>query len=178
MVFVDPALEEKADVHFLGPYYPYKVRGAKNPKFDVYSGIVLDLKIDRKAAALLYFYRRINPLVHSDITVCTVPSSDPEKLETGIRLLGMRLALNNRTDGTLCLVRTKSVTKATAGGPRSVAVHKDSTEVREIEKVRDAEILLLDDVTTSGASMIAAKELLIAAGAASVKCLALGKTTH
>jgi phosphoribosylpyrophosphate synthetase len=179
MVFVDPAREESSEILFLGPYHPYRINGVKNPKFKLnpYSGLILDLK-DRKVAAILYFFRRVDPLVHPKVAICVIPSSNPEKRDTGIRVLGVRLALNDRVDATSCLVRTKFVQKAALGGPRSVAVHMDSIEVRDIERVRGAEVLLLDDVTSTGASMIASKRLLLDAGAKSVKCLALGKTTH
>jgi predicted amidophosphoribosyltransferase len=40
------------------------------------------------------------------------------------------------------------------------------------------EVLLLDDVTTSGSSLEACKRLLLDAGAAAVKCAALGRTAE
>ena len=41
---------------------------------------------------------------------------------------------------------------------------------------RGKTIIIFDDVTTSGASMIAAKKLLYDAGAIDVYCIAIGKT--
>jgi phosphoribosylpyrophosphate synthetase len=181
MVFTDPSLEAGERIHFLAPYYPYwenKARRLRNARFDAFSGLILDLK-KKQGPALLYFYRRIDPLLNQKIVICSVPSSDPSKLEPGIRLLGMRLALNDRTDGTACLVRTDAIPAAHQGGPRDVGLHLYSITVNDPEGIiPDSEILLLDDVTTSGASMIASRQLLLKAGASSVKCLALGETTR
>jgi predicted amidophosphoribosyltransferase len=179
MVFVDSAQEQSDEILFLDHYHPYRIGGEKNAKFrsTPFSGLILDLK-ERKVPAVLYFFRLVDQLIHPNISVCVVPSSDPQKIDTGIRVLGVRLAIGNRIDATGCLVRTKFVPKAALGGPRSVKTHLDSIEVRDPEKIRGAEVLLLDDVTTSGASLIACRQLLSEAGAKSVKCLALGQTTH
>lgn len=175
MIFTEGRLEESDATGFLAEYYRYKINGEKNPKWNAFCGFVLDLK-DKKASGLLYFFKRVNPLIAKDVVICTVPSSDPEKTQTGIRLLALQLCSAGRLDGTGCLVRTRKVEKASHGGPRSVGLHLDTIRVSNEHIIKDAEVLLLDDVTTTGASIFACQRLLLDAGAGIVKSFALAKT--
>lgn len=54
----------------------------------------------------------------------------------------------------------------------------NSIRVEHAELIQGREVLLLDDVTTSGNSLVACRQLLLEAGAARVKYMALGRTTH
>jgi Phosphoribosyl transferase domain len=176
VIFIDEQWENGATIQFVGNYQVYWLRnGQKNPKFDPFSGYILDVK-KSYTTGLLYFAQRINPLVARDVVICCVPSHDATKTQSGIRTLAQRLALSNRVDATHCLVRASTVPKAAHGGKRSVQIHLDSIRVNDPELIRDKEILLLDDVTTTGSSLVACQKLLIDAGARRVKCLALGKT--
>jgi predicted amidophosphoribosyltransferase len=54
----------------------------------------------------------------------------------------------------------------------------DSIKVVKPDLIKGRRVLLLDDVKTSGNSLIACKELLLKAGAKEVVMVALGRTTH
>ena len=59
---------------------------------------------------------------------------------------------------------------------RSRKVHYDSIRVSGELSVEDEDVLLLDDIFTSGNSLLACRDILIANGARSVEMLALGRT--
>lgn len=80
------------------------------------------------------------------------------------------------TDATLCLRRVKSIPKLSVGGNRELSIHFESIEVKNAQLIQNKNVLLLDDVSRSGNSLRAGKELLLKAGASKVKCVALGKT--
>ena len=109
-----------------------------------------------------------------------MPSFRPTtKVDTGLKRLVRRLVANNdadRVDATSCLVRARHFDKLAHGGDRSIDVHLKSIVVVHEELIEDEEVLVLDDVTTSGNSLEACKQLLLQAGARRVQKLALGKT--
>lgn len=167
------SIADDQEVHHLGHYFPYK--GGSNPKFDSFSGKILDLK-QSKPGAINYFYEEINELLKEGIVIATVPSSDPAKTESGIVLLGRKLAGNNRYDGTSCLVRHTQIKKLADGGHRGPEVHLNSIRVENIELIRNRTVLLLDDISSTHNSLITCKGLLLEAGAEKVTCYAVGQT--
>lgn len=176
-IFSITRLNDQNTITALRPYRPYRSYGVINPDFDGYSSMVLNLK-NIHDSAIQYFYNRLNPIIFGqDLVICYVPSSDPAKTNTGIRRLATRLAAQNgRTNATECLVRTKKIDKLATGGNRDIQVHLDSIKVDRAELIKNKTVLLLDDVTTSHNSLLAGKQLLLAAGAKNVYCLALAQT--
>lgn len=165
-------------VSHLVPYYPYTVHGVKNPKFDKTSGLLLDLK-NRNSPAVAYFATKLMGVAKQGHVVCVVPSHDPAQKNSGVRDVA-NLLINKGIliDGTLCLDRTKLIQKLSAGGNRGIQTHLDSIAVINPNIVNGKNVILLDDITTSGHSLQVCKHLLLEAGAASVDCLAFGETTH
>lgn len=158
-------------------YHPWH-RGY-NPHFDKNSSLILDLK-QQKGDAVAHFVElvcsvRING--EGKVAVCIVPSSNPENTESGIRLVAVSLAKKKRlTNATACLKRISRIEKAAHGGPRSLQVHLESIQVTKPSLIRGARVLLLDDVMTTGNSLIACAKLLEAAGAIKVAFLIMGRT--
>ena len=74
------------------------------------------------------------------------------------------------------LYRHTKIKKLSGGGERSLQVHLDSIEVRHEHLIEGRNVLLLDDITTTGFSLCACRLLLLRAGAASVLMFALAKT--
>lgn len=95
---------------------------------------------------------------------------------TGVRKLAMRLAEVKGIDGTDCLVRVITKEKSSQGGERSRDIHLKTMEVRNGEIFNEKHVLLLDDVTTSGSSLLASEQMLLEAGAFHVTKVALGRT--
>lgn len=138
------------------------------------SGKILDLK-EGKPAAVRYFYNLLNEEICDGVTICVVPSSDAAKTESGIGMLGEMLAISGRVDKVYYLKRIRSIDKLALGGSRNKEIHmKTISAVEDIDVFGDI-VLLMDDVTTTGNSLYACKEILLERGAKTVKMFALGK---
>ncbi|MCG3132821.1 MAG: hypothetical protein FLDDKLPJ_03687 [Phycisphaerae bacterium] len=176
----------KGEIAHLVEYHPYWIYdgGSKtrNPAADQNTYLIMDLKgtnTSKRATAVRHFVGELDSLVASNVAFTVVPSHDPAKLTTGVRLLAQALAeRKNRVDATACLVRHTLVDKKSGGGDRSLAVDLRSIRVEQPELLTGGRVVLLDDVTTSGNSFEACRRLLLKAGAAEVQCLAVGKTVR
>ena len=180
MVFREEKLNGTGDIIVYSNYHPYwsnREERIKNPKFDVFSGKILDLK-EGKEAAIKYFFHILDAEINPGVTICVVPSSDPGNKDSGIARLGKMLAESERKDRVYYLQRTQAIPKLSHGGDRSMAVH-----YRTIDTVKDLDItgdivLVMDDVTTSGNSLYACRDILLDRGAEVVEMFALGKTVR
>ena len=177
MVFVNKEWEESDGIVVYSNYHRYwqnREMRIKNPYFDVFSGKILDLK-EGKPEAVKYFYNLLNEEICDGVTICVVPSSDSTKTESGIGMLGEMLAVNGRVDKVYYLKRTKSIDKLALGGNRDKDVHMKTISVVQDIDISGDMVLLMDDVTTTGNSLYACKEILLEQGAKTVKMFALGK---
>ena len=104
-----------------------------------------------------------------------VPSSKAGNLDTGIAKLGIKLADNGRRDRVYFLVRDSSIPKLATGGRRSQNLHMKTIRTLEDMSVEKEIVLLMDDVTTTGNSLYACREVLLRQGAGKVEMFALGK---
>lgn len=162
-------------IYYLGDYHPYRLNDERNKAFDAYSGSILDLK-ERQPRGIDFFHDRLDRLIPEGTILVTVPSHDPASSESGITILARRLSETGRVDATSCLKRITQIEKLTHGGDRSINTHLGSIRVQETDLFKGKTVVLLDDVTTTGNSLLACKNLLIQAGAREVIPLALGKT--
>lgn len=177
MVFVNEAWNQTGDIVVYSNYHKYwldRERKIKNPLFDVYSGKILDLK-EGKMSAVQYFYQLLDPEIRSGVTICVVPSSNAEVKESGIGKLGEMLAGNGRKNKVYFLRRNKSIDKLATGGNRSMETHMKSISTVLDMDIENDIVLLMDDVTTTGNSLYACKEILLQNGAREVEMFALGK---
>ena len=177
MVFINDNWNNTNDIVVYSNYHKYwldRERGIKNPLFDVYSGRILDLK-QGKMSAINFFYNIIDSEICKDVTICVVPSSDAEKTQSGIGMLGEKLAANNRVNKVYYLKRTKSIDKLAYGGNRDKNIHMQTISTIQEMSVKGDIILLMDDVTTTGNSLYACKEILLQNGAEPVEMFAFGK---
>ena len=177
MVFVNEAWNQTGDIVVYSNYHKYwldRERKIKNPLFDVYSGKILDLK-EGKMSAVQYFYQLLDLEIRRGVTICVVPSSNSGVKESGIGKLGEMLAGNGRKNKVYFLKRNKSIDKLATGGNRSMETHmKSISTVLDMDIDNDI-VLLMDDVTTTGNSLYACKEILLQNGAREVEMFALGK---
>lgn len=177
MVFVNEAWNGTGDIVVYSNYHKYwldRERRIKNPLFDIFSGKILDLK-ERKPAAIQYFFNLLNDEICDGVTICVVPSSNAEKVESGIGDLARKLAKEKRVDKVYFLQRKQSIDKFATGGSRNMSLHfRTITTMDEMDITGDI-VLLMDDVTTTGNSLYACKEILISKGAGEVEMFALGK---
>ena len=178
MIFTNESWNDTNEIVIYSNYHKYwldREHGIKNPLFDVFSGKILDLK-EGKSGAIKYFYELINPEICDDVTICVVPSSDENKKETGMTMLGEMLAKDGkRVNKVYYLQRGHSISKLATGGKRDKEVHLNSiTTLDEIDIQGDV-VLLMDDVTTTGNSLYVCKEILLSRGASKVEMFALGR---
>lgn len=177
-IFYNKEWDDSEEVVVYGYYHKYwsVYKQEKNPKFDIYSGKILDLK-EGKELAINYFYNLLNQELCKNITICVVPSHNGES-NSGIIKLGKLLAQDGRIDKVHYLKRIKKIDKLSNGGARGKDIHLDSIEVEKNTNITGDVVLLMDDVTTSNNSLKACKEILLAHGAERVAMFALGKTVE
>jgi hypothetical protein len=167
-----PTTAGNAFVEHLHPYYPYR-----SGKFDRASGRILDFK-EGQAPAIRHYVSALHDEIPGDAVLAVVPPHAPGPAGP-VAEMACRLAQRNeRVDATGCLVRHTRIRKLSRGGRRHVQVHLDSVRVDDAHLIRGRRVTLLDDVTTTGNSLRACKQLLLGAGAQSVRCIALAKTTR
>lgn len=175
-VFYNREWDESENVVVYGYYHKYWTvyKQEKNPKFDIYSGKILDLK-EGNELAINYFYNLLNQELCKNITVCVVPSHDNNP-NSGIIKLGKLLAQDGRIDKVHYLQRMQEIDKLANGGERGLKIHLDSIETDSDTEITGDVVLLMDDVTTSNNSLKACKKILLDHGAEHVAMFALGQT--
>ena len=111
------------------------------------------------------------------ITICVVPSHVKNvRNDSGIAELARMLAWNGRIDKVDYLLRVKSIDKLAYGGNRDVHMQLESIGVNPNMTIEGDVVLLVNDVTTSGASLEACRRILLRNGARHVAMLALGQS--
>ncbi len=176
--FVDPRHNDTNCVFALGEYRPYRSAdgAALNPEFDEFSRQILRLK-RRDQNAIRYFRAELDPLLGSGFAIAVVPGHQAGE-ETPMADVAKALVRRGRFDATTALLRHTSIEKLSKGGQRSSQYHLETTRVSGPEFIYRRRILLLDDIATTGNSLQACRQLLLEAGAASVKCAVLGRTSR
>ena len=95
---------------------------------------------------------------------------------SGIRTIARRLCTHSTIDGTDVIIRISEIEKKATGGSRNLKLEIESLGIRNEEIVKGRHVLLLDDVTTTGTSLMAGKIQMLRAGAKTVALLALAET--
>lgn len=171
--------KDSNEIYFLDYYHPYRdYNGQPNPAFNSFSGLVLDLK-ENKHNSIRHFAEALRDIFdrrHSNFTICTVPSHDPATNHSGIISVAQQLLNKFRIDGTGCLVRTRPINKLATGGVRSVNVHLQSIMLKNKHLITRQNVVILDDVTTSGNSLLACKKIIEGANPISVIMFSIAKT--
>jgi hypothetical protein len=163
----------------------------KNPKFNGDCGQLLDVKgsqtgrnyrtavsaFGNRLAKALKDYPLLAPYVSVDIAI--VPKSEAGRVSPGLIAVAERLiTLDKRftLPRPQILTRVKAIEKLASGGNRAVWVHHNSVNADIPANRKGRAVLLLDDIATTGNSIIACTELLYAAGASRVFPVVLGRT--
>jgi len=181
-----PDYDENGVIYF-GKYHPY--RNGFNPQHDDYSSCVLKLKkggfnIGKQDKTLVLFEllssRGILQSLFGEVfSLAIVPSSNKEKTDTGIRQLATELVGRERDihDITHALIRYKTIASAHSGlGSRTIKTHMNSITVNKSIDIPKWPTIVMDDVTTSGVSLLACQKILIKHGFRNTHLCALGKT--
>ncbi|HBL00099.1 MAG TPA: hypothetical protein DD001_23640 [Microcoleaceae bacterium UBA10368] len=175
IIFSDPK-----EIYYLRNYHPLKLQGEENDCFDDFSEKILELKKKEKTS-IEFWFEELKKYLKMDesFAIAVIPSHWSGNQVSGIHLVAQKLAKSipeKITDATLCLIRVKNIDRLSTGGNRELSIHFESMKIINLELIQNKNVLLLDDVSTTGNSLRAGKELLLKAGASKVKCVALGKT--
>lgn len=177
MIFRESNFKD-GDTVYLCDYMP---QGTDNPRYfyDKRSkDIVLEFKKNdlhtvRKIAEILL------PLLGYNFVLAAVPSSSAEKngITAPFSLINFLLksAPNRFIDGSGCVYRHKSKPSSHGEGNRDEAVMRDTLAIRNIDIIKNRDVLLIDDITTTGNSMKVIREMLKEQGANNVIGFAVGK---
>lgn len=173
-------------IYYLSDYHKYWIHNdygkMANPGFDDFSSKILHLK-NSSIDSIEYFSQRLDNIFGAkgnnlglQIVLCCVPSSSIEDPNNGVKAVIKKISGPDRIDGSSCLVRTIAIQKLSLGGDRSKEIHYKSIKCINTHLIINKLVVLLDDVTTSGNSLNACREILLKAGAKEVICVALGMT--
>lgn len=161
--------EKGNGIYYLGSYLP------EQKYEDSFSQKIINVK-DKTESAIESFVNQLCKYVTNNLVLCYLPSSNKENTNTGIKKVAKQLVIHKNMDGTDCLIRHTTKEKNSQSGDRSIWQHLDTMMVKNDDLLKEKHILLLDDVTTTGNSLLAGEKLLVEAGALYVTKLALGKT--
>ncbi|MBK1811545.1 phosphoribosyltransferase [Clostridium sp. YIM B02505] len=169
-------------LHDYHTYWMYDAYGEKvlNP---AHTKILYQFKQGDAHAIEHYYNLMKDELINfrntSDTIIIPIPSSKSGQVSSSLLTLSERLATyNNIRYLNNCLERTVDIPKLAQGGDRHKEVHFNSLRINNPQLVKNKVILLLDDVTTSGNSLLASKELFEKKDTSEVICLSLTKTVH
>lgn len=174
-------------IYCLRDYNPYWFQGIRNPAFRTATdGRLLDLKANQDHGvenAARDFAEGLRPLGLSDGTILAVVPSHVEGASNGRSPLArVAVLLASQDDRYIpmvdCLIRTETVPKKTHGGARDVVVDLRSIAVTDRSALRNKTVVILDDVSTSGGTLYAARQLVEQAGARKVAAVAVGRTVR
>lgn len=117
----------------------------------------------------------LDAMLAPEIALAVVPTHVAYQAFWPMRTLARQLAEHGRIDATSCLVRHTTIRRITFGGPSTKRLHRETIRVENPELVSGRRVLLLDDIAKSGMSLVACREMLYEAGAATVQAMALGR---
>lgn len=186
-------MPEKVKVYSCGVYHPYWIaQGERNTACDRISKLMMDFKKEDNPNHLYavnyfselaikelakYHFRDGSDFVSRPFLVAIVPSHTKGRVSPALVTVAENI-VKAYPNGVvkLCLERTVTVPSAhLEGGDRSIDGHMDSIEVND-DNFDKRNVLLMDDVKTTGGSMSACSHLLMKAGAIKVLPLALLET--
>lgn len=177
-----PLLEEPVKISYLYEYHAYyHFKGGirvKNPAFNSIDGLILDLKENSVNAIDKFYKNLISIFDHFEnidkIFFCAIPSHASFAEPSAMHIIAQKLSVHyNRPDYSEALQRYKTIPKLSDGGVRNIGVHINSIKINPNYNIKNKNIILMDDITTSGSSMAASAQILKIAGASKVYCLAL-----
>lgn len=160
-------------------YHPWKE--GKNPKIDKTTNNLINLKKNRSGA--VNFFSKVVTSQFSSLAgsqpklFCVVPSHTENDVSESMMQVMQNISSDfGFVNESNLLVRSNTVAKSATGGDRSLQHHLDSINVVNQEIIQGKVVFLFDDISTTGNSMRACKQLLLSAGAEQVVMISFGQT--
>ena len=126
------------------------------------SYLVLRALKERDPTYIKFLSERLNNILNDkELTICRIPPST-SNTENGCDDVIRELATlnSNYKDGRKCINRNVTIPKSHLGGQRNINLHLSSSEIRNHELLNNKEILLIDDIVTTGKSVEAFSQLI------------------
>lgn len=170
-------------IFYLHPYYPKRFKehsGVSESIIFFKQGyqIPIDRFTDEMKEALLQKADNDKSKFEKKYLVL-VPSHTEGKWSLSLEKMAKKLCQElNMTDYSKALERVREHEKLATGGDRSIESHISTMQINPEYDIKGKEIIVLDDVTTSGNSLLASAKILKDAGAGQVSAIAIGKTTE
>jgi len=162
-------------------YHAKYIRNIPNPKHIGGSQFIIAVK-NKHANSINYIATMLENEFSEKLSdfdvICVMPSSNALDSVNGIRMVAQSLAKRiNKFDGTHCVKRSSSKPRSCAGA-RSYDLQWKTLDIQNKRDIQNKKILLLDDVSTSGITLVAGAEKLLQAGATKVIKFAIGETVY
>lgn len=180
-IFRETEYNNKANIDQIIKLGKYHSHGVQNTKFDAFSQKILNIKHDKPVDDdIIYFTEQLRNIISDTekYVICVIPKHTIGTAPSGIRTIAKRLCNPPIIDGIDVIFRSKETDKKTSGRNRDINLEIESLSVTNDYIIKDQQVLLLDDVSTSGSSLRAGKYILRKAGAKLVAMYALGLTQH
>lgn len=191
----NPTYSNANTIYYLEDYYSNRniVLLSNSAKENQIRKMIYDIKNGRNLNRVQFEHicgrieKQLNSIITQKAYICSIPgSSQILTIDNNMIKLIKLCKLNDNFIINNSLIQRKNICE-----PKHIDGRKDGLSQMEIRQwrydyknlqldhhfdYRGKTIIIFDDVTTSGASMIAAKKLLYDAGAIDVYCIAIGKT--
>ena len=173
----------KEGILYLHPYYPTRFvehSGVSESIIEFKQGyqIPIDRFTNEMKEALIQLSNNDRSKFEGRCLV-VVPSHTEGKWSQSLQKMAKKLCQElNMTDCSQALERVKEHEKLATGGDRSIESHISTMKVNTKYNIKGKKVIVLDDVTTSGNSLLASARILKDAGADRVSAIAIGKTTE
>ena len=125
--------------------------------------------------AMNYYYDLLKETLPKGCKVCTVPPSSKNKV-SGLMTVLNALGKKGYIDYCPCLERIEDSDKKAYGGKRNIYVEKRTIKYVFGYNMLNENVILVDDICTSGVSLAACRSILLNHNVANVECLVLGVT--
>lgn len=183
MLNLDKVKMDSYGYYYLGEYHAYwrysNGEKFKNPQFDEFSDRILNLK-KSYPREIKYFTSILDEVLinNKDMIILCAPSHQADSIGSIHTVVDNVCSTRGFLNGSECLSRYKSILKLAHGGNRSVETHLESIRLIDSHLLENKDILLIDDVTTSGNTLKACSMIIKSEvkNIRSLTCLVFAKT--
>ena len=168
--------KKKEFFFYLNNYFPN--RDWQNHRDSEFSGRIIGLK-GNQIEDLQWYADKLSSVLSGNFVAVAVPSSQKGKKSPMSDLVDLLSAKHHITNASSCLRRVKSIKKLARGNNRDVSVHLGSISIESPELLDGKNILLLDDIISTGNSLRACEQIIRKySNPSTILKFALGKTTE